>query len=397
MQTNHMVIEQTRDLNFSTAKIAIVCDWLVTIGGAEKVLEQMLECFPHADLFAVVDFLPKDKRWIIKNKAVTTTFIQKLPFAKNFYRSYLPLMPLAIEQLNVSRYDIIISSSHAVAKGVLTGPNQLHICYCHSPIRYAWDLQGQYLRESNLDRGIKSVVIRYVLHKIRIWDMYTSNGVDCFLANSKFVSNRINKFYRRDAYVIYPPVNVNENPIQIKDDYYITASRLVPYKRVDLIVEAFTLMPEKKLIVIGDGPSFKKILDLAKGHTNIQVLGYQEDAVLNKYLAHARAFIFAAEEDFGIVPIEAQAYGTPVIAYAKGGALETVVGHASDNKLITGIFFREQTIWSLIVAVNKFENMVPILAKACMDNAKRFTQRGFRDIFTKFILDKYQDFKNNNI
>ena len=384
--------------NVSSAKIAIVCDWLVTIGGAEKVLEQMLECFPQADLFAVVDFLPKAKREIIKNKTVTTTFIQKLPFAKNAYRSYLPFMAFAIEQLDLSRYDLIISSSHAVAKGVLTGPNQLHICYCHSPIRYAWDLQHQYLHESNLDRGIISIIIRYVLHKIRIWDTYTSNSVDYFIANSKFIAKRINKFYGRSADVIYPPVTVADlQPQFIKEDYYIAASRLVPYKRIDLIVEAFTLMPDKKLVVIGDGPSFKKISKLARDHSNIKVLGYLDDLALGKYLGGARAFIFAAEEDFGILPIEAQAHGTPVIAFAKGGALETVIGDSEDQKQITGQFFKEQTIWSIIVAVNQFESMEPILAKSCIDNAKRFEQVRFRNEFTKFVLDKYQEFKNNNI
>jgi glycosyltransferase involved in cell wall biosynthesis len=380
----------------SIPKVAIVSDWLVTIGGAEKVLGQMLECFPQADLFALIDFLPPSRRDFIKNKTVTTTFIQKLPFARSNYRIYLPLMPLAIEQLNLSHYDLIITSSHAVAKGVLTGPNQLHICYCHSPIRYAWDLQHQYLRESDMHRGIISLIIRSVLHKIRMWDISASNSVDYFIANSKFVAKRINKFYRRSSDVIYPPVSIDVGLVTPREDYYVTASRLVSYKRVDLIVEAFTLMPDRNLVVIGEGVALKKILRIAKGHTNIKVIGYQKDAVLHDYLSRARAFIFMAEEDFGIIPIEAQAHGTPVIAYGRGGALETIIGDGKEQEL-TGKFFLEQTVWSLMVAINQFEQMKPISANVCINNAKRFEQIRFRNEFTRFVLDKYQQFKNNSI
>ncbi|MFN5864370.1 MAG: glycosyltransferase, partial [Pseudanabaena sp.] len=231
-------------------RIAIIHEWFVNYSGSERVVEQILNLFPHADLFALVDFLEDSHRGYIHNKQVTTTFIQNLPFAKNKFRQYLPLMPLAIEQLDLSEYDLIISSSHAVAKGVLTSPHQLHISYVHSPIRYAWDLQHQYLQESNLEKGIKSWLARWILHQIRIWDTRTANGVDHFIANSQFIARRIQKVYRRDAQVIYPPVDFDNYTLcEQKQDFYLTASRLVPYKRVDLIVEAFSQMRDRQLIV----------------------------------------------------------------------------------------------------------------------------------------------------
>jgi len=246
-------------------------------------------------------------------------------------------MPLAIEQLDVSKHDIILSSSHAVAKGVLTGPDQLHISYVHSPIRYAWDLQHQYLREAGLNKGLKAQAARWLLHKIRMWDYRTANGVDHFVANSQFIARRIKKVYGRTADVIYPPVDVdrftlNEN----KDNYYFTASRMVPYKRIDLIVEAFSQMPDRKLVVIGDGSEMSKIK--SKATKNVEILGYQPNHVMQEHMQKAKAFVFAAEEDFGITPVEAQACGTPVIAFGKGGSLETVRPFGVDNP--TGLFLR---------------------------------------------------------
>ena len=228
-------------------RVAIVHDWLTVYAGAERVLEQMLVCFPEADLFSLVDFLPVEQRRFIQNKPIAISFIQKLPKAKSKYRNYLPLMPLAIEQFDLSSYDVIISSSHAVAKGVLVGPDQLHISYVHSPIRYAWDLQHQYLRESNLDHGMKGWLARWLLHKVRLWDVRTANGVDRYIANSHFISRRIDKIYRRDAAVIYPPVDVEAfSFLEEKSDFYLTASRMVPYKKMPMIVEAFSAMPDKK-------------------------------------------------------------------------------------------------------------------------------------------------------
>jgi len=374
-------------------RIAIVHDWLVTYAGAERVLEQLLILYPQADLFAVCDFLPEAERGFLQGRRPRTTFIQRLPFARRKYRGYLPLMPLAIEQLDLSAYDLVISSSHAVAKGVLTGPDQLHVSYVHSPIRYAWDLQHQYLCESGLDQGVKGWIAKWLLHKIRLWDLRTANGVDCFVANSNFIARRIWKVYRREAEVIYPPVDVSSFTLrEDKEDFFLTASRMVPYKKIDLIVEAFSAMPDKRLVVIGDGPDMRKIR--AKAGANIQILGYQPFEVLRDYMQRAKAFVFAAEEDFGITPVEAQACGTPVIAFGKGGALESVRGlNQSDTP--TGVFFEEQSVASLIAAVDRFENnREAFTASACRDNAMRFSPEVFRERFSALVAAEYEKFMN---
>ena len=359
-------------------KVAVVCDWLVVYAGAERVVEQILNVYPEADLFCVVDFLPENERTFIKNKRTHTTFIQKLHGAKRHYRSYLPLMPIAIEQLDVTDYDLVISSSHCVAKGILTGPNQVHISYVHSPIRYAWDLTHQYMNEAGLNHGLKGMMAKIILHYMRLWDTRTANGVDYFIANSKFIARRIKKVYGREAAVIYPPVDVDAfEYCEKKKDYYLTASRLVPYKKVKLVVEAFNEMPDKKLVVIGDGPDFAKIKAIAKD--NVIMMGYQPFAVLKEKMQHAKAFVFAAEEDFGITPVEAQACGTPVIAYGKGGALETV----KDNE--TGMFFLEQNVKSIIEAVKRFEKIEYITAKLCRLNAERFSIESFRNNMKEYI------------
>lgn len=303
-------------MSYSNVNIGVVADWLVTYAGSESVIKQILNVFPESTLYAVVDFLNERDRAELFDRSAKTTFIQQLPFAKKFYQSYLPLMPYAIEQLNMKEHDIIISSSHAVSKGVLSGPDQLHISYVHSPMRYAWDLQHQYLKESGYDSGLRGVLIKWFLHKMRLWDCRTSNSVDHFIANSHFIARRIKKVYGRNADVIYPPVDISQFVFrESKDDYYMTASRLVPYKRIDLIVDAFSLMPTKKLVVIGDGPEIKKIK--MKASSNVHILGYKDKSVLIDYMSHAKAFIFAAEEDFGIVPVEAQGCGTPVIAFGR--------------------------------------------------------------------------------
>lgn len=368
-------------------KIAIICDWLVTYAGSERVLGEIIQCYPDADLFAVVDFLPKHERAFLQNKSVKTTFIQKLPFAKKLYRSYLPWMPLAIEQLDLSAYDVVISSSHAVAKGVITGPDQLHISYVHSPLRYAWDMQHQYLKETGLDKGLKGYFAKRILHKMRIWDQRTANGVDHFIANSNYIARRIWKTYRRKANVIYPPVNFSDfKPNTHKEDFYLAASRLVPYKKIDLIVDSFKQMPDKKLIVIGSGPEMTKIKAKAASAPNIEVLGFQPTQVLIDHMQRAKAFVFAAEEDFGLMPIEAQASGTPVIAYAKGGALETVRGLEQSQP--TGIFFNEQSIASICAAVKEFEMVRnEITVENCIANAKKFGSEQFRAQFKQLVDD----------
>lgn len=370
-------------------KVAVIHDWLTVDGGAERVLQQILDCYPEADLFSLVDFLPDSQRWFLQGKTAKTSFIQKLPKARRYYRHYLPLMPLAIEQFDLSGYDLVLSSSYAVAKGVLTGPDTLHVSYVHSPIRYAWDLQHQYLQEAKLDRGFKSVLTRCILHYIRLWDSRTAAGVDQFIANSQFIARRIRKVYRREAEVIYPPVNIDAfklNPGP-RDGFYLTASRLVPYKKISLIVEAFSAMPERQLIVIGDGPEFKRIS--AKAGPNVRMLGYQSFEVMLDHMQRAKAFVFAAEEDFGITPVEAQACGTPVIAFGRGGALETVCG--LDRPQPTGLFFDAQTIEALQQAVQQFERL-DWSAEACRHNAERFAPANFREQLQRQVQQSLRRF-----
>ena len=311
-------------------------DWFYTNGGAEKVVRSINQIFPETDNFGLIDFLgEEDREEILNGKKTQVSFIQDLPTAKSNHRKFLQLFPLAIEQFDLSEYDIVISSSSSIAKGVLTNHKQLHFCYCHSPMRYAWDLYFQYLKESKVTSGIKSAYVRYVLHKMRMWDIATVNRVDYFIANSKYIAQRIKKVYNRETRVIYPPVDVDRfqlNPN--KQDYYFTASRMVPYKKIETIVEAFNQMSDKKLIVAGDGPEFKKISKIACD--NVKLLGYLDSKSLVNYMSEAKAFVFAAEEDFGIVPVEAQACGTPVIGYGIGGVSETV----ADNK--SGILFYRQ-------------------------------------------------------
>lgn len=371
--------------------IGIVADWLVTYAGAEKVLAELFNIYPEATLYSVIDFLSDKDREKIGGVKANTTFIQKMPYAKNKYQKYLPILPFAIEQLDVSCHDVIISSSHAVAKGVLTGPDQLHISYVHSPIRYAWDLQHQYLKNAGLSSGLKGMMAKYFLSKMRIWDYRTANGVDHFIANSHFIARRIKKVYGRSADVIYPPVNVDKFVInEKKDEYYLTASRMVPYKRIDLIVEAFSHMPDKKLVVIGDGSEMKKVKSLAG--RNVEILGYQDDDTLINYMKNAKAFVFCAEEDFGITPVEAQACGTPVIAFGKGGSLETIIPIGNRNS--TGVFFDSQNVKSIINAVELFEkNKHEFSPLSCRKNSERFSEQRFRIEMNEYVSNKWNEFE----
>jgi len=360
-------------------KVALVHDWLAAYAGSEKVVEQLLQLFPQADLFSVVDFFPESQRAALGGRRARTSFIQHLPRARRSFRSYLPLMPLAIEQFDLSAYDLVISSSHAVAKGVLTGPHQVHVSYVHSPIRYAWDLQHQYLAEAGIQRGVKSWLARAMLHYLRIWDQRTANGVDAFVANSAFVARRIRKAYGSDASVIYPPVDVERfAPGAQRDDFYLIASRMAPYKRIPLIVDAFAAMPSRRLVVIGDGPDFARAK--AAATPNVTLLGYQPDAVLVEHMQRARAFVFAAEEDFGISVVEAQACGTPVIALGRGGVREIVVD-SPDSERATGLFFDTQGTAAIVDAVQRFEARPPFRADVCRRNALRFTAERFKREF----------------
>jgi glycosyltransferase involved in cell wall biosynthesis len=361
----------------SVRKIAIVHDWLPLYGGAERVLEQILLVLPQADIFSMIDAIPPGQRGFLQNKPVTTSFVQRLPGAKTRYRSYFPIMPLAVEQFDLSPYDLVISSSYSFAKGVLTGPDQRHLCYCHSPIRYAWDMQHQYLEQSGLSKGLKSFIVRFLLHYVRLWDYRTAAGVDAFAANSAYIARRIMKVYRREAEVIYPPVAIDNFQIEErKEDFYLTASRMVPYKKMDLIAEAFSRMPEKKLIIIGDGPEMDKVR--AKAGSNVELLGYRDNAALRSHLQRAKAFVFVAEEDFGIVPVEAQACGTPVIAFGRGGVAETVIPGK------TGILFYEQSAESLAGAVRLFETGTFSPAEI-RQQAEKFSAEVFRQRFSGFV------------
>jgi len=358
-------------------KTAIVHDWLMSAGGAERVLGAIIELYP-SPIYTLVK-----NNSIFENQIVKTSFLQKMPLVQKFYRNYLPLFPFAIERFDLSEYDLILSSSHAVAKGVRTHEKQLHICYCHSPMRYAWDLHEQYMGQLG---NIKRNIAKWVLHYVRNWDIQSLNRVDHFIANSQFIAQRIKRIYNKEAVVIYPPVSTHLFESKKKDNFYLTVSRMVPYKRVDLIVEAFTKHPDKYLCVIGDGPDLEKLQQ--KATKNIQFLGYQEDIVVRDYLTRAKAFIFAAEEDFGIVPVEAQAAGTPVIAYGKGGVLETVL----EGK--TGLFFHEQTVESLQDAIKRFEQLA-FDSDLIQRHAAQFNESRFKKELKQFVDLKWEEFYEN--
>ena len=375
-------------------KVAIIHEWLLVEAGAEKVLSEILKLFPEADLFCLLDYLPTQERGFIGHRTTKTSFIQKLPFSKEKYRLYLPLMPLAIEQFDLSNYDLVISCNYAVAKGVITGPNQLHISYIHTPMRYAWDLQFQYLRQAKLEYGIKSWIARWILHKMRLWDCRTAHGVDHYIANSKFISQRVKKVYGRDATVIYPPVDTDYfTPGKEKrEEYYLTVSRLVSYKHIDILIKAFAKMPERRLVVIGGGPEEKHLQAIAGN--NVMFLGHISTEKVRDYMRRARAFLFAAEEDFGIVPLEAQACGTPVIAYNRGGVQESVINLDPRKKTsATGILFPKQEPDSVAEAVAFFEEQeATFTSTACRENALRFRAPIFREQFQKFVQNKYKEF-----
>ncbi|MGB3750236.1 MAG: glycosyltransferase [Arcobacteraceae bacterium] len=355
-------------------KIAIVHDWLVTDAGAEKVLKALLEVYPDADLFSIVDFLdPKERKSIVGDKKVTTSFIQKLPFSKKHFRNYLFLFPKAIESFDLSSYDLIISSSWAFAKGVKTHTNQIHICYCHTPIRYAWDLYDEYTE--NIKQP-KKFIVQKTLASIRKWDFKTTNRVDYFIANSNFVKERIQRTYNRKSVVIYPPVDTSSYTLyEKKEDFYITASRLVSYKKTKLIVEAFNTMPDKKLIVIGDGDEYDAIAKIAQ--PNITLLGYVEKKEMIEYMQKAKAFLYAAIEDFGIVPIEAMSCGTPVIALYAGGTKETVPKNC-------GVHFETQKVAAIVDAVDHFETE-RFISQDIAAYAKKFDTKHFQKEIQEYI------------
>ncbi len=360
--------------SLSEARVAVVHEWLGPYGGSEQVVAAMLEAFPRADLYALVHDPEKLRGTPLEKVRVEPSFVQSLPGAAARYKLYLPLMPLAVEQFDLRRYDLILSSSHAVAKGVLTRADQLHVSYTHTPMRYAWDFYLDYLERGGMDGGAKTLLARTILHYMRLWDAAAANRVDYYLANSHYVARRVNKLYRRPARVLYPPVEVARYRADLpREDFYVSVSRLVPYKGVDLIVEAFT-QTKKPLVVIGDGPELDRIRRIAG--PNVSLLGHQPEEVVRDHLQRARAFVFAAEEDFGIAPVEAQAAGCPVIAYGRGGACETVIPHPEPGA--TGLFFDHPSPEALAAAVERFETLEDAPDReACGRNAERFARDRF--------------------
>jgi glycosyltransferase involved in cell wall biosynthesis len=366
-------------------KYALVHEWLTpkATGGSELVVQEILKHI-DAELHALIDFESTNPQSYLFGRSIGTTFLQNFPLARNGVQKYLPLLPLAIEQLDLRDYDVILSSSHAVAKGVLTTPQQLHICYCHTPMRYAWDLTFDYLKSSRMGRGLQGWITRYLLHQLRQWDTLSANRVDYFIANSQHTARRIWRCYRREAAVIYPPVNIERFPLVAqKENFYVTVSRLVSYKQVSLIVQAFNELGYP-LVVIGGGPDEEAIRKLAQ--PNIQVLGFCEDTVVEQYMTQAKAFIYAACEDFGIALVEAQACGTPVIAYGAGGAQETVLDIRQHPDSGTGLLFPTQSAAALVEAVKTFETLQSAFSpQQARLNADLFAPDRFSDRYLTFL------------
>ncbi len=365
-------------------KIAHVYDWLVTMAGGEKQLAAIAEIYP-GPIHTLVHDEKRMARTPFANMEIHSSFLQKLPFAKKGYRYYLPLFPLAIEQFDLSGYDVILSNSHAVAKGALTHSGQLHICFCLTPMRYAWDLTHRYLEGVG---SVQRTLAKGALHYLRNWDVASLNRVDHFVAISHYIARRIKKVYGRESAVIYPPVDTHLIPmVSKKEDFFVIASRMVPYKKMDLLVEAFAQLPDQKLVVIGDGPEMGKIKK--KAGKNVEILGFQSDATVRDYLGRAKGFLFAADEDFGIVVVEAQAAGTPVIAYGKGASLETVAGGK------TGVFFEEQTVPSIVQAVKSFlkRDFDPNLIR---EHATKFSKERFQRELKQFVDQKIEAHHENH-
>ncbi len=373
-------------------KYALVHEWLTPLatGGSELVVQEILKHI-DADLYALIDFESTNPDSYLYQRSIGTTFLQHFPLARQGVQKYLPLLPLAIEQLDLREYDIILSSSHAVAKGVLTRPGQFHLCYCHTPMRYAWDLTFDYLNTSQLGRGIPGVVTRYILHQMRLWDVISANRVDQFIANSRYTARRIWRCYRREAEVIYPPINVDRFTFQTqKQDFYLTVCRLVSYKQVALIVAAFNQLG-RDLVVIGTGPELPALQSRAK--PNIRFLGFQPNEVVEQYMSEAKAFVYAACEDFGMAIVEAQACGTPVIAYGQGGALETVRDLRQFPETGTGLLFPQQTPASLVETIQMFERL-PLNREPLYLHARKFHPKVFEERYSDLLKRYYQDYQS---
>lgn len=377
-------------------KKALIHDFLSVCGGAEKCVESFTNIWDDIDVYSLVDYLSEeDRARVLKGKYAHTSFITKLPLTNKYFRYYFPLFPKAVERFDLSDYDLVLSSSHSAAKGVLTRPDQLHICYIYTPPRYLWDFYDSYRQSYGIDKGIKGIAAEYFLNRMRKWDIDTADRPNHYIAISKYVAERVHRIYGRQADIIYPPVDTDRFDLgTCTDSYYITSSRLVPYKRIDMIANAFTLSG-KKLVIIGDGPQMEKIRKAAG--KNIEIMGRQNQETIIELTKKAKAFIFAAEEDFGIAPLEAQACGVPVIAYGRGGALETINGYfvgTRPHNGATGIFFREQTVNSLNSAVACFEGHIDLFDKRTIrENSLRFGRQRFENEIQSYIENKLDELK----
>jgi glycosyltransferase involved in cell wall biosynthesis len=359
-------------------RIAIVHDWCPNFRGGERVLAEFCRMFPGADVYTLFDFLPKDiKDEFFAGVAFHASVANRLPWINKYYRNLFFACPFLIEQFDVTGYDAVISSSAAFARGVLTRPDQPHLCYVHSPVRYAWDEQFSYLDQGGLRFGPKGLLFRYLLHKLRMWDTRTAHGPDLMLANSNYVRSRIHRIYGRDAQVVFPPVALDElEVVRDKDDYYVTASFLAPYKRTDLVIQAFNAMPNRRLMVVGEGQQSASLRALAG--PNVTFTGYLPRHDYVRAVGRAQALVFAGCEDFGIALGEAQACGTPLIAFARGGA-QDIVRRLGVAEAPTGVLFNSQTVSAVTQAVEQFEaHRRDITADACRQNATRFSVERFR-------------------
>lgn len=363
-------------------KIAIIADWLTDFGGAERVVLHLHKLFPNAPIYTSV--LNKKNMEAFKNAEIITSFIQKLPKSKERHQFYIGLMPYAFENIDLNQFDVVISSCHSCAKGVITKPETMHICYCHSPMRYIWDNCHSYIKNYNLPSFIKKLSQK-TLHNLRLWDKLSADRVDFFIANSKNTQKRIEKYYRKNSEVIYPMVDINRFKIAKKTgNYFIAIGRLIPYKRFDIIVQAFNdlALPLK---IIGTGGYEKKLKKMAG--KNIEFLGRLDDQKTADLLSRAKALVFPQLEDFGITPLEAMASGRPVIAYAEGGALETVINGK------TGILFRKQTKEDLKKAINKFlEKEKQFKPDQIRKHAEKFSSSVFDKKIIEFISNKWKEF-----
>jgi len=365
-------------MKVESRKVAIVHYWLINWRGGEKVVEAMLELYPDADIYTHV-YCEHGTEGKLLGKNVFQTFISKLPKAKKWYQKYLPLMPIALEQLDLREYDLVISSESGPAKGVITHPDALHICYCHSPMRYVWDMYPDYLSSAGI---LTRSVMRPLIHYLKMWDRLSADRVDIFVSNSEFVSKRISKFYRRESVVINPPVDIEEfEYCEKKEDFYLVLGQLTPYKRADLVVDAF-IDNGKNLVVIGDGEQYRDLK--LKESKNIKILGRAEWSVCKDHLKRTKALIFPGIEDFGMVPVEAMACGTPVMAFAQGGALETVVDGVS------GLFFFEQSKEAIADCIQRFES-TEFDRAGIRKHAESFSKRNFLDKFKSLVNEKLEE------